>query len=255
VNGRICSINGEGIWVTDGLAVPTRVSDKLSPLFTADGVNLGAMNMWTAAPFKDRVVFNITRAGSSLNNLMLEYHPAIGWTVAHSLALGPMTMYTKNTSKLIAAGAASSGKIFETFKGGADDGSAIAARYQTPWIATDKGNEARLRYLRVYGRAACVGQLMQDFATVGENYTLNFDQGFGFVWDVDHWDVGVWGDPATEGPADTPLDQVCKYVSFIFSNSTSTSAFKPALLGDGVAPEVGAWAVYGVNLDFVKLGT
>ncbi len=255
VSGRICSVNSEGIWVTDGLAIPVRVSDKLQPLFTADGLNLTDPSVWSAAPYRDRVVFNVTRAGSATNNLMLEYHPEVGWTVPHQLALGPMTVYTKQTSKLISA-AAASGKVFETFKGGTDDSVAIPQRYQTPWIEVDKGNEARLRYLRAFGRGTVTAQLRLDFATIGENYTLLFGTDFGFVWGVGFWDSGVWGDdPATEGPADTPLDQVCQFVSLVFSATSSASAFKPALLGDGASVEVGAWALYGLRLDHIQLGT
>jgi len=253
-SGRICSINSEGIWVTDGLAIPLRVSDKLQPLFTADGLNLADPSVWAAAPYRDRIVFNVTRTGSATNNLMLEYHPEVGWTVSHQLALGPMAVYSKQTSKLI-AGASASGKVFETFKGGLDDGVAIAARYQTPWFELGRGNEARLRQLRAFGRGNVMAQLRQDFTTAGENYTLAFATDFGFVWGVGVWGVGVWGDPATEGAADTALDQVCTHVSLVFSATSSTTAFRPPLLGDGTSVEIGPWALYEVGLDHIQLGT
>jgi len=255
--GRICSVNREGIWVTDGIAIPIRVSDKLQPLFTEDGLSLDSGASWAAAPYRDRVFFTLTRAGGTTNNLMLEYHPELGWTVPHGLSLGPMTVYTKATAKLIgaASGGVQEGEVYQVFKGGTDDGTPIAARYQTAWIPLAAGDEARLRYLRGYGRGTVAAQLQEDFATVGEVYTLAFAQGFGFVWDVDLWDVGEWGDPAIEGPADTALDQVCAHASLVLSASTSTTASKPALLGDGVSPEVGAWAIYGLNLDYIQLGT
>jgi hypothetical protein len=252
--GRICSINREGIWVTDGLAVPIRVSDKLQPLFTQDGINYANFSKWSASPYRDRVVFSIVRAGATSPNLVLEYHPELGWTVPHDLALGPMTPYTKQTSKLYGA-AASSGAVFSVFTGGSDDGVDIDARYQTPWAPLVSGDEARLRYLRAYGRGGLTAQIRTDFATIGEDYTLDFGQGTGFVWGIDLWDVGAWGEPATEGNDDTPLDQVCKHVSFMLAAATSTSTERAPLLGDGIAPEAGAWAVYDVKLDYVQLGT
>lgn len=252
--GRICSINSEGIWVTDGLAVPIRVSDKLQPLFTQDGLNFGALERACAAPYRDRIVFCLPRAGSSTNDLMLEYHPEIGWTVPHKLSLAALTVYTMQTAKLIGA-AAGGGQVYEVFKGGTDDGTAIAARYQTPWVPLAQGDEARLRQLRIFGRGTISAQVLEDFATIGDVYTLAFDQGYGFVWDTDSWDSGSWGNPAIESDADEPLDQVCKHVSLLFSASTTTTATKTALLGDGVAPEVGAWAVYGAKFDYVQLGT
>lgn len=253
--GRICSINREGIWVTDGLAIPVRVSDKLQPLFSPDGIDFTNFSKWSAAPYRDRIVFNIVRAGSTAPDLMLDYHPELGWTVTHDLALGPMAPYSKQTAKLIAAASDSSGEVYDVFTGGTDDGVAIDAYYQTPWAPLADGDDARLRYLRVYGRGAVNVQIRSDFAIIGDDLTLTFGESDGFVWDVDLWDVGIWGDPAIEGNADEALDQVCKHVSLVFSAETTTSSNKPPLLGDGTAPEAGAWAVYGVKLDYIPLGT
>lgn len=253
--GRICSVNTEGLWVTDGLGVPVRVSDKLAPLFTADGLAFSTVANWTAAPYRDRIVFNLTRAGGTTNNLMLEYHPAIGWTVPHNLALGAMCVYTKQTSKLISAKAAAGGQVYETFKGGSDDTVAIASRYQTPWIDVGSGDEARLRYLRMFGRGSPAVQVRTDFATTGDQYPLTFGLGDGFVWGTGLWGTGTWGDPAIESAAETPLDQVCKHMSLAFSATTTTNLFRTPILGDGNAPESGAWAVYGAHLDFILLGT
>lgn len=252
--GRICSINQQGIWVTDGLAVPIRVSDKLEPLFSAEGLNFAQLKSWSAAPHRDRIVFSLPRAGSATNNLVLEYHPAVGWTVPHKLSLGPLATYTKQTSKLFSA-AAAGGQVYETFKGGTDDGVAIAARYQTPWVELGKGDEVRLRQMRVFGRGSIDVQVRTNFALVGDQYPLSFGVGAGFAWGTGQWGTGVWGDQLYEGTVDAPLDQVCKHLSLAFSASTSTNVFRLPLLGDGASQEAGAWAVYGAHLDHVLLGT
>jgi hypothetical protein len=166
-----------------------------------------------------------------------------------------MAPYSKQTAKLIGAASGAGGQVYEVFKGGTDDGTAIPARYQTPWAPLAGGDEARLRYMRVYGRGAVGAQLREDFSTVGEDYTLSFDQGDGFVWGVDLWDVGYWGDPAIEGNSDAALDQVCKHVSFMLSAESTTSTNRVPLLGDGNAPEAGAWGIYGIKLDYIQLGT
>ncbi len=255
VLGRICSVNTEGLWVTDGLGVPVRVSDKLAPLFSADGLAYSTVANWSAAPYRDRIVFNITRAGGTTNNLALEYHPAIGWTVPHTLGLGPMAVYTKNTSRLIAARAAAGGQVYQAFKGGSDDGVAIAARYQTPWIQLAEGDQARLRYLRMFGRGAPDVQVRTDFQDAGDQFALDFSGGSVFRWGTGLWNTMVWGEPAVEGMAETPLDQVGMHFSLAFSDSTITNLFRPAILGDGATPESGAWAVYGAHADFIPLGT
>jgi len=230
------------------------VSDKLQPLFSQDGIDYGNFSTWAAAPYRDRIIFSIVRAGSSTPNLILEYSPDLGWTVPHDIAIGPMTPYTKQTAKLLGA-ASSGGQVYDMFTSGTDDGTAIDARYQTPWAPLVSGDEARLRYLRAYGRGQMTTQLRTDFVTTGEDYPLSFGEGTGFVWDIALWDVGAWGEPAIEGNADTALDQVCKHVSFMLSATTTSSSQRAPLLGDGVAPEIGAWAVYGVKLDYIQLGT
>lgn len=265
VLGRICSINQNGIWVTDGVSIPQRVSDKISPLFSPLGLNLSQLANWTAGPWRDRAVFSVTSSAASKNDLVLEYHPAVGWIVPHifrrtvgTMPIGPMALYTKTTSSKLVAFCelfSGNGMLVEMFKGGSDDGLFINARFQSPWFVLDKGDEGRLRSLRVYGRGSCEAQLRQDFATIGDAYTLTFQQGLGFTWDVGNWDVGLWGDPATEGNANQPLDQVCKHVSFRFSNSTDTSSFQPPLLGTLATPEVGAWGIYEAKLDYIQLGT
>lgn len=254
--GRICSINRHGIWVTDGLAIPIRVSDKLDPLFADDGLSFTSASLarWTAAPYRDRVIFCVTPAGKSSNSLVIEYHPELGWSMLHDLALGPLAVYTKAAKKLLGA-SPTTGAIYEVFKGGTDDGVAISAYYQLPWVELSKTDEARLRYLRFYGRGSPTLQVRTDLSAVGDQYSISFDQGFGFVWDQGQWDVGSWGNPAIEGSADTPLDQVAKTVSLVFSATTSGVGFRPGLPGSGIQPEVGAWAIYGGKLDFRVLGT
>lgn len=252
--GRICSINQQGIWVTDGLAVPIRVSDKLEPLFSAEGLNLGVLKSWSAAPYRDRIVFSLPRASSLTNNLVLEYHPAVGWTVPHKMNLGPMAIFTKETAKLFSV-SSTGGQLYETFKGGTDDGVAISARYQTPWVGVGGGDEARLRAMRVFGRGDPTVEVRTDFRSTGDAYPLVFDTGTGGLWGTGQWGTFAWGDPGYEGVADVPLDQVCKYVSLFFSDITSSNTFRTPLLGDGNALESGAWAVYGANLDHIFLGT
>jgi hypothetical protein len=133
---------------------PVLVSDKIAPLFSPDGLNLSALANWTAGVQRDRIVFNMTRnAGSTNNDLQLEYHPQIGWIVPHKgMNLGPMATYTKNTRKLIGADVAG-GKVYEVGKGGTDDGTAIACSWQTRWQEMNRGAEARLRRIASGGAA------------------------------------------------------------------------------------------------------
>jgi hypothetical protein len=254
--GRICFINDRGVWVTDGPSIPVRVSDKIGPLFSPDGLNLAALAGWTAGVQRDRIVFNVARNGSSTNNLQLEYHPQVGWFTAHKgMNLGPMALYTKNTRKLIGADVAA-GKIYEVGKSGTDDGTAIACFWQTRWQEMNQGAEARLRRIRVWGRGNFDAYVKTDF-TRGAGDQFNFDFATAtdaFVWGAGVWGFDDWGDAQYESALDEPLDEVGKYMSLLISKSVTTSSSGPPLLTDGVAPEVGAFGFYQIRLDYVPLG-
>jgi hypothetical protein len=258
VNGLICSINDRGVWVTDGISVPVLVSDKLAPLFTSTGLNLGATALatWSAGPQRDRVVFNITRAGSSTNNLQLEYHPRFGWFAAHKgQNLGVCAPYTKATRKLIAA-AAATGAVYDAESGGTDDGTAIACSWQSRWAPLNRGAEARCRRIRAWGRGTFDLYLKVDYTQgAGDVYSLDYTaSNTGFVWGTGAWGTGVWGDNAYEGRLDAALDEVGTHISVALSKSVSSVSSAPALLGDGSAPDVGAFALYSARVDYVPLG-
>lgn len=253
--GRICSVNQEGVWVTDGLGVPVRVSDKVDPLFTPSGLDFSTINRWSAAPYRDRIIFSVTRAGASGNDLLVEYHPALGWLICHEVAAGAMAAYTAAGSADVVAGAVSGGNFLRLFSGGTDGANPVSARYQTPWVVVSNGDEARLRNLRVFGRGTVTCKVRTDFAAEGDSFDLDMDTNTGFVWGTGVWGTGTWGEPSIEATADEPLDEVCKAVSLEFTASTTASTFAQAMLGGTQSIPVGAWAVYGIEVDMVPLGT
>lgn len=259
--GAIASINDLGIWVTDGTRIPARVSDKLAPLFTPDGLALGHLANFAAGVYKDRLVFAVTANGASTNNLVLEYHPQIGWIVPHTLSLGAFAAYTKNTRKLISV-SATGGKVYETFKGGTDDGTAIPSYLQTSWLPLMGGREASIRSAELLGRGQVNCNLLTNFSTgSGDLYALDFSEGQTLAeWGdgTSEWGDGVstWGgQPTDEARIYQPLDQTCHHVSLVFSKSVSTTATGEPLLGVGASPQLGEWAVYQAVLTSLPLGT
>lgn len=253
--GRICSINDRGVWVTDGVAIPVRVSDKLSPLFTTSGLNFSTRSNWTASTLGDRVIFNVARNGSSTNNLQLEYHPGVGWFVAHTgMNLGPTTVYTKNTRKTIGA-AAGSGAVYEVGKGGTDDGASITSSWQSRWLPPVGGYKSRITRLVLWGRGAFDAYVRTDFSQgAGNRYACDFTaDNTGFAWGTDAWGTGVWGDARYEAPLAFPVNEVGRHVSLVISKTTTTTGTGLPLLGDGVIPETGAYAFYAAHLEYNPL--
>lgn len=251
--GRIVTINDIGMWVTDGIAVPIRISDKIAPLFEFD-LDLSTMSNWTAGVQRDRAQFNVTRKGSTSNNFQIEYHPLYGWMAVHKgMALGPCAVYTKGSRKLI-AGSSVNGKVYQVGTGGTDDGTPISTFWSSKDFPLYQGREARLRHVRVWGRGSVNIGIRTDYQrSVSDQYPFVYGQG-GFTWDVDHWDLGTWGDIVYVSDLDQPLDQVGRNAQVTVAATVSSSATAPALLDDGTAPETGAWGFYEAQLNFVPLG-
>lgn len=256
VLGRIVMINDTGLWMTDGIQTPVRVSDKVSPLFEND-LNLATLSSWSAGVHRDRVVFNVARGSSVTNNLQIEYHPLVGWIAVHKgMSLGPMTVYTKNTRRLIGA-AAATGKVYRVGAGGTDDGAEISCFWSSKDFPLMAGREVRLRQVRVWGRGSYNVKVRGDYSRgEGDVYPVVFSEGGsgGFVWDDGVWDVAVWGDPAYLSDVEQPLEEVCRNAQIVVAATVSASSQAPALLDDGVAPEVGGFGFYEALLQFVQVG-
>jgi hypothetical protein len=191
VLGRIVTINDVGIWVTDGIQTPKRISDKIQPLFEQD-LDLSTLASWTAGVQRDRVVFNVTR--KSGDRLQIEYHPLVGWLAVHKgLSLGPTTVYTKNTRKLIAASSVN-GKVYQQGVGGTDDGVAIDCFWSSKDFPLIGGREARLRYLRMWGRGAFTMYMRTDYSRDQGTRTRSTTRATGFQWGhrpVEHRHAGA----------------------------------------------------------------
>lgn len=257
VLGKIIFANDRGVWVTDGIQIPVRVSDRLTPLFTGQGINLGALSTWQAAPKleTDTVVFAIARSGSSVPNQLLEYDPDVGWFTRHTFPVGAMCPYTRNAKKLIGA-SPTTGAVYDCFRGGADAGSPFDAYWQSRWVQSYKGATGRLRRCRAWGRGAVNFNVLTEFTQgAGDAYGLNWPSGGGgFSWDTDAWNQGNWSSGVLqEGDMDLALDEAARYYSVKVGATVSNSTTGPPILGDGGATELGNWGMYVMRLEFIPL--
>lgn len=253
--GRTFFAGKSGIFGTDGVSVPTRVSAKLEPLFTSTQLNYAETDNWCMGVKGDRVLLSLTRTGSSINNLTLEYSPIFNWIVPHDFGVSSFMRWGKNDD--ICYGTSTTlGKVYQVFRGGSDDGTAIDSRFQTRWLEVNAGHEAQIRRMIVEGRDDFDLYVKKNYATGQGELNHVSIPGNGFVWDVD-----TWGDPAKPwGPAAYEDYQsfyslgVCRSISFVMKHTGTVSTNAPKLLGDGASAEVGGFACYGITLEYVRLG-
>lgn len=254
--GECASLSRRGIAVTDGMKNPELISTRIEPFFRFDQLAYSTSSDWCAGVFRDRFVFSLARAGASANNATLEYSPAAGWVVPHSFGVQSFASYVPSTRRLLAAKVASgpATATFEVFKGGTDDGVAITARYQTPWLEPGAGILCRYRRLRAKGRGSAFSISTRfDYADAGTDNTFA-SPAAGMLWGTGLWGSGFYGANNYEAYKDFYSLGVGKAISFVFNQTSSTSATGQKLLMDGFAPEVGDFACYGLDVDFIRLG-
>lgn len=256
--GLTVMVNRYGIWATDGVSEPKLVSAKIDRLFRQDQLDFAQLHLAAAGVKDDRIVFSLPRivdgATPTGNNFTLEYHPIDGWIVPHDFGCAAYAVYGKSAKSLYGL-SPTAGVALDVFKGGNDDGADIAARFQTKWFEPARGVKCRGRRLRIKHRGAFDLYVKRDYS-LGQGDLTAIASGSGAArWNVDTWNSGaVWGPSGYEAISDVWSLGVAEAFSFVFQHTEGTSATGPKLLGDGAAPEVGKFAVYGFVFDHIPLG-
>lgn len=254
VLGRTVSISPYGIYETDGVKAPILVSARIANLFTPEQINFSQMANFAAGSYTDRVFFSIPwGAAQTTNNRTLEYSPIVGWIMPHDFGASCFTTSTKNTEQL-QGGSPTAGKVFHLFSGWSDDGAAITSRYQTRWFAPTGDNTIRVRRVRVSGRGIFSLYFKKDFQVSDGVLNAVSLTSSAAVWGTSTWGVGVWGPGGYEFYADFHSIGLGNSIAFMFKESSVVSATGPNLLEDGAAPQLGAFAVYSLQVQFVPLG-
>lgn len=258
--GQVMVMGRGGIYTTNGTTPLSKVSAKVDPLFRADALATAHLDLCCAGWLDDRVYFSFPRTGSTVNDICLEYHPIEGWISAGSNAASCYATDLNDTQKLYGGSPSVSGQVYEMFNGGSDDGADIESWFQTQWFEPSSGFLTRMLRLLPVGRGNFTLFVKTDY-TVGQgtSYDVEISRG-GFVWNDpgSTWNLAgqEWGPTVYEAYADPiPSPGVCRSVAIRVAETSSTVMTAPPLLGTGVAPQVGAWALGGCDLQYVQLGT
>lgn len=263
--GGVAWISPRGIFRTDGVTPGAKLaSAKLQPLFQASQIAYDKLSLFCAGAKGDRVHFSLPRAGSTKNDVHLEYHPALGWIAPHTDAATCYTTVKGTTEKLYGGyPSATVGDVCE-FGTGALDGAqlplAFTAYYQTRWFEPMRGVKTSFRSVRVFGRGI----------NIKVYTTLDFDKGTGnletislpggaLVWGQGTWGVDKWAPGNYEDQTDLWSLGAGTAISFKFvhdrSGSSSGVQSGQQILGSGPAPEAGEAAIYKLLLQFIPTGS
>lgn len=257
VGSKVCFVGKHGVyWWRSGLDEPVNASDRFLPLWQKGQVNLATLDRWCAGRHRNRALFSLARASSSVNDLALELHPDEGWLAPRSDAMSCYATSTGADETLYGGSPTVSGQVYRLGEGGSDDGAPIAGRLQTRWQVLNGGFQASVWQVRVHGRGAGTMTVRTDYVSGGGN-----QYPFSLTQTLERWDSGVrwdsgrmWGIPAFQQTEPFYDLGVCRQISFLFEWSSSETADAPQVLGSGSPPQVGYFGLSGLEYLYVPLG-
>jgi hypothetical protein len=253
--GAVYVLSTAGVFATDGQSSLVPVGQKLEPLFTPQSLDYAQAAGFCAGQQRDRLYFSVARQGAAGNDLCVEYHPLLKAASVRTDAAAIYVSYTADNEMLLGASPTITGQTWKLNNGGSDNGTDITSRFLTRIFEPGGGSEARLQHIRVLGRGASFTlKALPNFQADGPDKTVTI-VGTGFTWDTDGWDdptVG-WGEDVIEGYADFWPRLVGRAFQLRIDETSSLVSTAPELLGDGAALPVGAWALYGCELEFTPL--
>lgn len=256
VGAKVVFIGKRGVfwWREDQLGA-TDVSDRFAPLWR-DQTNLSQLGLWAAGRRNNRAVFSLTRAGSTANDLALEYHTEQDWIAPRSDAMSCYATSTGSSETLYGGSPSATGQCYQMETTGADDGVAIAWRFQTRWLQPNNGFQASVWQVRVHGRGTGTLTVRTDYASAGGDAQAFDLTGTSNTYDSGlTYDSGIfYSEPVFQNTQAFYSIGLCRQLSLIFSGSSTTTFTAPQVLSAGTNPQVGYFGLYGVEWLFTQLG-
>lgn len=257
-DGHIVTITDTGIYISDGLSELVSLSAKLSPLFSPVQLAMASIDKFAGGQTGDRVVFSIRRNGKTENDLVLELDPRVGWIMPHSIKASCFATLGKDDAQLFHGGPAGENFIYETFTGGSDDGAAIASKLQSRRFEPNGGFETRIRRLLLTHRGSFDIYIKHN-DELGDGVFLETvmepEEGLGHIDVGELWDDGLlWGPGANAHRHEIYELGVCRSCQFLVRETSTTLKSGQPLLGDGANDQLGAWAIYNMHIDHIRLG-
>jgi len=259
VGSKVIALSRRGIfWWREDQAGMVEASDQFLPLWGGDPdqVNLTELALWCAGRKGNRAIFSLTRAGSTANDLAIEYSPDQSWLAPRSDAMSCYATSTGGTEVLYGGSPSVNGQVYEVGTGGTDDGAGIAFRFQTRWIELSSGFLASVWQIQLQGRGKGTCTVRKDYASSGgdsqpfdfSSATVEYDTGL-------HYDTGLTYDiPVYQSTLRRYSIGTCRQFSLLIEGVATTTADAAQVLGAGTVPQVGEFGLFGITWLFTPLG-
>lgn len=251
VSNRTFALSENGIFWTDGVGAMKPASERLRPLWRRDQIAFDQLNLFCAGRLGTKAYFSLARAGSTANDLALELDPETGAIAPGSNAASAYTTFGSSTERLYGGSPTVSGRVYEYYTTGADDGVAISSRVQTRWFEPGEGFLSQLTRLRLHGVGSFTLGVLHNYVSdpvltqsisIAQAAPLLYDSGLSY-------DQGLkYPSDFVIGYADVFSLGAARSVSLRITASTTTTQTGQQIFGQGEGPQLGAWQLYGFDL-------
>jgi hypothetical protein len=148
------------------------------------------------------------------------------------------------------------GQSYQLESGGTDDGAPITGKLQTRWVDLLGGFNASILHAHIRGRGDGFVQVLKNYIVSGDTYPIYMQAAAATRYDTGlHYDSGnSYYVPSEEPTATLGALGAARQMSLLFTFTASTTVAAPQVLNAGAAPQVGAFAVYSVELMEMRLG-
>lgn len=271
LNGRIYSVNPNGVYSTDGHDTQRLESSRLGPFFH-NGVNPGGLEDAIGIAWDGKYWLGCAGAGSAVNNLLLEVYasrpraPDGGLPVmAHDIAASAWSIFPDPTGDQLVfsdANVTEAGRVRQYGLGGGDTtGQAttqsIVATARSGVSTFDTIRPKRARRVEIIGRSGpggvVVGMAADLERSIGEarNFILNAPGSP--KWNQVKWNQFQWGPKGgVAPPASNWYTRRGRFFQVTLQESSSVVSTTAALLGTPSAIQGGA-AIYGMVIRMTPL--
>lgn len=253
--GEIIVACRRGLYQSKKLASFVPVGEKIFPVFDPSSTDDSKMANWCMGFQGDRVSLSITRQGSSVNDLALEYAPLYGWIVAGSNAMSCyQSLVGGATEVLIGASPTVTGQLYQMNTSGGDDGTDIASWFETRWYQVSSGHAARMNLARFLIR--CTNATMTvyaNFATNGVSQTIDTGT-VATLWGSSTWNGGTWNANSIENYLDTHPRVIARAFKVRIDETSQLTHSSPEILETGASLTQGGWALYSIDTQYAPLG-
>lgn len=241
--GRTWAASTRGIYSTDGVSPMREDSQYIQNFFEKQQINQTRPDLYCVGRYQDRLFFSFPAAGDTFNSIVIELHPEQHWIMRHTNAGSCYSSFGQNETDMV-FGSVSTNRIYNSHKGGSDNGSNIASYMQTNWIEPNDGAKFRIRRLRVSGRGAFTLVPLKDWETAGSlpGQSVDITSPAGGYNEGDLYDNDVlYGPAAFLGHQDFWSSGVFRSIALRVEETSSLVSSGPAIFEGDITPERGAW--------------